>query len=324
MPVEDALLQAFNQGLGSAQRILVVSHIRPDGDAIGSLLGLGLALEEAGKDVDMVSADGVPANFRHLEGSDRVCKRPLGTYEFICILDCSDLDRVGSVLDGYAQPDVNIDHHQTNMNFARINLVDTDAVATAEMIADYLPVLGLPLTPPVAEALLTGLITDTIGFRTANVTPKALRLSANLMETGIDMSELYRRALVDRSYEAVRLWGSGLSRLERNGRMLWTSLTLTDRAEIDYPGHDDADLINLLSTVEGIDIAIIFMEQPKERVKVSWRARPGFDISQVAAIFGGGGHPAASGAEIQGALTEVQAAVLSATRLLLEEEHVFT
>lgn len=324
MPVEDALLRAVGRELQSAQRILVVSHIRPDGDAIGSLLGLGLALEEAGKDVDMVSADGVPANFRHLEGSDRVSKRPMGEYELICIVDCSDLVRVGAVLDDCAQPDVNIDHHQTNLNYARINLVDTGAVATAEMIADYLPVLGLPLTPPVAAALLTGLITDTIGFRTANMTPKALRLSASLMETGIDMSELYRRALVNRSYEAVRLWGSGLSRLERNGRMVWTSLTLADRAEIEYPGRDDADLINLLSTVEGIDIAIIFLEQPKERVKISWRARPGFDTSQVAARFGGGGHPAASGAEIRGALTEVQTAVLSATRLLLEEERVST
>ncbi|MBN1145996.1 MAG: bifunctional oligoribonuclease/PAP phosphatase NrnA [Anaerolineales bacterium] len=323
MSLDEALLQVIRQELQAAQRLLLVSHIRPDGDAVGALLGFGLALEAAGKDVSMVLADGVPAIFRRLEGSQRVQNRPHGRFDWICVIDCSDLERVGGVLDEVGPPDLNIDHHQTNLNFARHNLVDMQAVAAAEIIAEMLLHLELPLTQPVAAALLTGLITDTIGFRTSNMTPRALRLAASLMEAGADLPELYRRALVSRSYEAARLWGAGLSRLERGGRMVWTSLTLADRAAAGYPGRDDADLVNVLSAIEDSDVALIFVEQPNGRVKVSWRAQPGFDISQIALGFGGGGHPAASGADIQGSLQQVQADVLQATRVYLSGEDFF-
>ena len=320
MNLDQADLRDIRQELEAAQRVLVVSHIRPDGDAVGALLGLGLALEAGGKDVSMVLADGVPASMQHLEGSQRVQRHPKGRYDWVCVLDCSDLERVGGVLEEYGLPDLNVDHHRTNLRFARRNLVETGAVATTEIIAEMLPFLGLPLIQPVAAALLSGLITDTIGFRTSNMTPRALRLAASLMEAGADLPELYRRALVDRSYQAARLWGAGLSNLERNGRMVWTSLTLDDRSAIGYPGRDDADLVNVLSAIEDSDIALIFLEQPNGHVKVSWRARPGFDVSQIALSFGGGGHSAASGANIQGSLQQVQAAVLKATSVLLHEE----
>ena len=150
------------------------------------------------------------------------------------------------------------------------------------------------------------------------MTPKALRLAADLMEAGgLDISELYNLALVNRSYEAIRLWGAGLSKLERNGRILWTNLTLADRGEIGYPGRDDADLINVLSSVDNADIVVIFLEQPNGRVKVSWRARPGFDVSKIAGHFGGGGHPAAAGADIEGSLQDMKDTVLTVTNTLL-------
>ena len=114
--------------LEAAGNVLVVSHIRPDGDAIGSLLGFGLALQEIGKDVQIVSADGVPAVYQHLPGSELVIKQPEGVFDFVVILDCSDLKRVGHVLNGNPIPDVNIDHHVTNLDYARYNLVDDQAV----------------------------------------------------------------------------------------------------------------------------------------------------------------------------------------------------
>jgi phosphoesterase RecJ-like protein len=192
-------------------------------------------------------------------------------------------------------------------------LVDIHAVATAEIIAGLLSELDLPLPLPVASALLTGLITDTIGFRTANMTPKALRLAAEMMEIGANLPDIYHQTLVGRSFEAIRFWGAGLSKVQRNGRMVWTSLSLEDRAAAKYPGRDDADLVNVLSAVDGVDVALIFVEQPHGSVKVSWRSRPGFDVSQIAMRFGGGGHAAASGAELTGSLPEVQAKVLEAT-----------
>ncbi len=309
---------AIGESLRQANRILVASHIRPDGDAIGSLLGLGMSLQQIGKDVQMVLADGVPGAFRHLAGAAQIVKAPSGEFDRVVVVDASDLARVGKALNGTLQPDVNIDHHITNLNFARLNLVEPQAVATSAILAEHMPEWGLPVTPEIAAALLTGIISDTLGFRTSNMTPNTLRLAANLMEIGTDMPELYNRALVRRSFAATRYWAAGLGRLERQGRLAWTSLTLADRAAVNYPGNDDADLINILSSIEEIDIAVIFIEQRGGKVKISWRAVPGLDVSGIALSFGGGGHPAAAGAEIAGTLEEVQARVLQATLPLLE------
>ena len=315
--MDNALIQSVHKQIQAARRILVVSHIRPDGDAVGSLLAMGLALHAAGKDVQMVLADGVPRNFRRLKGSDKVLNQPQGEFDFITVVDCSDLERAGSALNGYSLPDLNIDHHPTNLNFARINLVESNAVATAEMLFDYLPQFGLPISVPVAEALLTGLITDTIGFRTVNMTPKALRVAADLMETGVDLPSLYQKALLSRSLNAVRYWGTGLAKINADRRMVWTTLSLADRQKIGYPGRDDADLINVLSTIEDTDIVLIFIEQADDRVKVSWRSKPGLDVSQIAVNFGGGGHKTAAGAEIEGSLEEVESKVIKATKSLI-------
>lgn len=317
--MDEHLLQITQREVMGANRLLVVSHVRPDGDAIGSLIGLGLSLQAAGKDVHMVSPDGVPATFSHLAGSDQVSTQPEGHFDLIIVVDCSDLERVGNVLDGFSIPDINIDHHPTNSNFARLNLVETKAVATAEMLAEYLPLFGLPVTTPVADALLYGIITDTLGFRTHNMTPRALRIAANLMEAGGNLPFLYHQALLKRSFEAARYWGAGLSGLHREGRLAWTSLTLADRRAVGYPGRDDADLNNILSTVEDVDVVVVFVEQGNGHIKVSWRSLPEYDVSQVALRFGGGGHTAAAGADVEGSLEEAQAKVLPATRALLNQ-----
>ena len=315
--MDEALYRTAAHLVHAAQRILLISHVHPDGDAVGSLLGLGLALCNAGKQVQMVLADGIPASLRHLEGSDQIAFRPKGDFDLTCVLDCSDTERIGDFYTHEMVIDINIDHHRTNLNFATHNFVDSQAVATAELVFEFLQVLGYPLTQPVAAALLTGLITDTIGFRTGNMTPKALRMSASLMEAGGNLPELYHRALITRSFEAARFWGAGLIKLEREGRLVWTTLTQADRQMASYPGRDDADLINMLSSIEPADIAVIFVEQANGHVKVSWRAKSGIDVSQLALEYGGGGHAAASGADVMGSLPEVCAQVLAATRVLL-------
>lgn len=314
-------LQKAKEILQGGQRIMVASHVRADGDAVGSVLGLGLALQEAGKEVHMILADGVPKSFRHLYGSDQIKKKPDGEYDTIILLDCSDLDRAGEAISDYPTPDLNIDHHITNLYFAKINLVDQKATATAEILAAYLPDWGFPITKPVAEALLTGIITDTLGFRTTNIRSNALRVAADLLEIGIDMSALYRKALDTRSLQSIRYWGAGLKSVQLSNRIIWATLTLEARKEINYPGRDDADLINILTTIEEADIALIFVEQPNDYVKVSWRARPGFDVAQIAMQFGGGGHKPAAGATIAGNLEEVQAKVLKSTYQLFNGDN---
>ncbi len=317
--MDEGLLQILRKQLYAAKNILIVSHVRPDGDAVGSLLGLGLSLQAVDKEVQMVLSDGVPGDFRHLHGSDQIRTKSQGVFDFVATVDCSDLERTGDALNGQTIPDLNIDHHPTNLNFAKINLVDEKAVATAEMLAEYLPELDLPITQPVANALLNGIITDTIGFRTYNVTPASLRIAARLMDLGAELPELYHRSLVSRSFKALRYWGCGLSNLHRDGRMIWTSLTLADRNEVGYPGRDDADLINLLTTIRDADVVLVFTEQTQERIKVSWRAQPGYDVSKIALRFGGGGHKAAAGAEIEGNLRTVRNEVLRSTKVLFDE-----
>src|SRR5271157_3972188 len=132
--MDDGLSLAISQRLKTAKSVVIASHVRPDGDAIGSLLGLGLALLQAGKDVQMVLSDGLSHSFHHLPGSDLIMRRPNGSYDVAIVLDCSDLLRTGGVL-GERQPDLNIDHHITNLNFARINFVNPSAVATSAILA---------------------------------------------------------------------------------------------------------------------------------------------------------------------------------------------
>jgi len=299
--------------LAQARSAALVSHIRPDGDALGSLLGLGLSLEKQGLQVQMVLADGVPASFRHLPGADRVAKRITDEVDLTVVLDCSDLNRTGGVF-GDRPIDINIDHHITNLNFAKINLVLPEAVATSAILARHMAAWGLPVTEAVAKCLLSGLVSDTLGFRTPNVGPQDLRMAADLMELGApNLSELYQRALVRRSFEGARYWGCGLSKLQRKGRLVFTTLTLSDREIAGYNGNDDADLINMVQNVEDADITMVLVEQPGGKVKVSWRAQPGFDVSRLALKFGGGGHPAAAGAEITGKLEEVQKLIVEAS-----------
>lgn len=296
-----------------ADSVAVIAHIRPDGDAIGSVLGLGTALKEAGKDVQFVLEDGASAAFKDLANYKKIKKQLKTPIDLVVVVDCSDFERTGSLLKGIPV-DINIDHHPTNTMFGVINCVQPKAAATAEIITKHLEAWGLTLTPAVAEALVAGLITDTIGFRTSNVGGATLKAASKLVDTGIDMPMIYNKVLLERSYESVKLWGRGIDHLQRNGRIAWTTLDSEDRKEAKYIGKDDAELTSLLSTIKGIDIFLVFITQGNGKVKVSWRAKPGFDISHTAVHFGGGGHAPAAGATIEGSLDDVIDQVIKETK----------
>jgi phosphoesterase RecJ-like protein len=302
-----------------AKSIAIISHIRPDGDAIGSLLGLGNALLNAGKEVQMILEDGLPEKYNFLANSNKVQKKIDREYDMLVVVDSSDLERTGKQLQLLNKPDLCIDHHKTNENFARINLVEERAVAAAAIIAEHIPDWGLSIDRNVAYCLLAGILSDTIGFRTGNVDAKTLRLSADLMEFDVNLAEIYKHTLTNRSYEEMRYWGSGLNKLTRDGELIWTTLTLDDRIKSSYFENDDADLINILSAEEKSSIAIIFVEQEGGAVKVSWRSHSGIDVSGIAHSFGGGGHAAASGADIKGELVDVQRDVIMATKKLIKD-----
>ncbi len=312
------LVQQTRLRIEQAERIMVTAHTRPDGDAIGSVLALGLGLQAEGKKVQMVLADGVPNALKFLPGSEQIANKQRDEADMVIVLDSGNLERVGNVLDDVEHIDVNIDHHPDNTCFAEVNIVNPKAVSTSQMLAELFPELGLKLTPQVASNLLAGLITDTIGFKTENMHPEVLRLAADLFEAGANLPKLYHHAVSEKTYEAARYIGAGLSQLNHQNGMVWTTLSLQDRTEANYPGRDDADLVNIISAIDSADVAMIFIEQHNNQVKVSWRTRSvEIDVSRAAHHFGGGGHRAAAGAIIEGSLTDVQADVLEITRNLL-------
>lgn len=316
--MDNQLTGEIKDRLASAKNIVIASHVRPDGDAIGSLLGLGLALRNAGKFVEMILADGVPSSFKYLEGSELIKKEPKNRHDTFITVDCADFKRVGKVFENFGQPDINIDHHITNEKFGKLNLIEADEVATAAILTNHLPEWGLTITKPIAAALLTGLLTDTLGFRTSNVTPESLRQAATLMEAGVDMPEIYMKSLVRKTFPAAKYWGAGLSSLESKNSIVYGTLTIADRKSAGYGGNDDADLINMISAIDGNKVGMVFVEQPNNHVKISWRALvPGIDVSPIAKHFNGGGHAAAAGADIQGSLSEIKTEAIKITRELL-------
>jgi phosphoesterase RecJ-like protein len=312
-------LDAACASIAGARRVLAITHINPDGDAIGSLLGFGLAVRAAGKEVVMACADPVPEMFRFLPSADEITFKPQGPFDLVVVLDVSDAPRMGAVGAALERPpDILFDHHVTNPGFARLNFIDVVAASTAELVTELLPDLGLEMSEPVAQCLLTGLVSDTLGFRTSSTTPKSLALAQQLMKSGAILHQIYDNSLYKRSYTAVRLWAEGLARMEMKHRMVWARLPLEARQASGYQGAGDADLINVLTSVREADVALIFVERPDGKVKVSWRSLPGINVAEVAAQFGGGGHAAAAGAEIAGTVEEVEARVLAATRLAMK------
>jgi bifunctional oligoribonuclease and PAP phosphatase NrnA len=310
-----SLITAAREKIRKANHVLILSHERPDGDALGSMLAMAHMLRGLGKTAHPVSGDGISSAFRFLPGSDGIQDSLPEAYDLCILVDCGDSARIGRLAGSLNRPpDINFDHHITNSAFAAINIVDPQANATAELLTTMAPKLGLTISGDAAFCLLVGVVTDTIGFRIPGTNLRTLQITQKLMRLGGSLPDAMERTLHRHTYPAMRYWGAGLTRLEREGDLLWTSLPLEERKAAQYPGRDDADLINVLSSIEDARVAMIFVEQDGGQVKISWRAREGLDVTPVAAMFGGGGHPAASGATAAGTLDEVSARVLAATR----------
>jgi len=308
----------IRQQLTAVQNFVIMGHIRPDGDAIGSMLGLAHALRASGKDVLCVLQDGVPEKYAFLPGAADVRTSVPSDYDYLIVVDSSDSMRIGKALEGLPAPDLVIDHHNTHDDFGKLEYVVPEVEATALLLADRLPRWGLTISQNAATCLLTGLLSDTIGFRTANTRPAALRAAADLMELGADFHDVYLKTLSDKTLAEALYWGQGLTKIQLSGSILWSTLTLNDRIISGYQGNDDADLINILSAIKGPLMTILFVEQ-EGGVKVSWRSVEGVDVSKLAREFGGGGHKAAAGADVEGNLNRIQENVIISSERYLKE-----
>jgi bifunctional oligoribonuclease and PAP phosphatase NrnA len=312
--MSNKIVMEIHHRIAQAESILVTSHIRPDGDAVGSLLAVGLGVQSLGKKVDMVLADGVPSHFKFLRGTDQVKKKANGNYDLVITVDSATLDRTGHALDAISKVDINIDHHISNDKYATVNFVKGDSAATCELLAENWEELGFSYTPQIVDALITGILTDSQGFKVQSTKPKTLRIAADLYERGANLPMLSYEALTKRTFKAAAYWGYGLSNLQFEDGIIWTSLTIEAREKVNYLGKDDADLVNYLAAIEGAKIAIVLIEQDLSSVKISWRTKFDADVQSVASQFGGGGHRAAAGATVNGNIEEVQKVIIKATR----------
>jgi len=309
------LLEALRKPSGT---ILCLGHVHPDGDVLGTLLGLGLALSAAGASVTFAGPHPIPEVLAFLPGSDRwqVWKTAPGSFDIIVMTDCPNPDRSEGLLEGARGPRsrvFNIDHHPDNRRYGSIDWIDPSAAATGEMIFDLVVALGLTLTPAIALNLFTAVHTDTGSFRYSNTTPRTFRIAAELTAAGADPALVSDRLYQQRGRDSLVQLGTVLRRVQvsDDGQVAWLSVPrdLVPRELI-----ESEDLVSYPRSIGGVKVAVLLREEAPGTVKVSLRAKGEVSVNTIAHRFGGGGHENAAGCTLSGTLEEAAATLLQAVR----------
>jgi phosphoesterase RecJ-like protein len=299
-------LDAVVDVLREHERFLVVTHENPDGDALGSLLGLTLGLRSLGKDVVMYLSGDAPLpgeyGFLELDDLQRALPADLETRVLVAV-DCASEQRIGPEPEPLrrAQLAVDVDHHHDNTRFGAVNLIVPDASSSAEIVRDVLAELGVPLTPSIAEPLYVGLVTDTGRFQYSNTTPKALRLAAELVEAGADVHGIFRHVYETVQFAKLKLLARALDRaqLYEGGRLVVSYLLKDDFGAVGAEEPYSEGIIDYLRSVEGTEMVALIREPPRDdgpARRVSLRSsHDEIDVSAIARKQGGGGHRQAAG-----------------------------
>jgi phosphoesterase RecJ-like protein len=312
-------LAAVVEVLRARDRFLVTTHENPDGDALGSLLGMTLGLRGLGKDVEMVLGpqERLPAEYGFMQFDDlrREAPADVGERVLLC-LDCASEQRLTA--EGLRERSalvVDVDHHHDNTRFGDVNLIVPDASSTSEIVRDLLRELGAELTPEIAEPLYIALVTDTGRFQYSNTTPKALRLAAELVEAGADVHHVFQQVYENVDFAKLKLLARVLDRAQvyEGGRVVISYLLRGDFAEVGAEEPYSEGLIDYLRSVEGAELVALIREPPRvdgPALRVSLRASADeIDVSRIARTFGGGGHTQAAGFSSDGTIEDVAAAI---------------
>jgi phosphoesterase RecJ-like protein len=294
--------------LGRARRLLLGAHLKPDADTVGSVLGLGQALESLGKEVTLYCADPLSGALASLPGAERLTTAlptdaAWAALDAVVTLDVSTIDRLGPLyLEAPERltrlPVLNVDHHLTNPRFGTVDLVDPAAASTAELVTALLERMGVPLTVPVATCLLAGVLTDTLSFQTVSTTPATLRTAASLLQAGAPLAALAYRYFRQRTRGSALVWSRALATLSfaAGGRIAWVEVSRA-MLEAAGPGADGAGLSGFAANIEGVEVGFSLEEAPDGSIFVGLRS-PTVDVAAIAARFGGGGHARAAGCQI--------------------------
>ncbi|MGE5702436.1 MAG: DHH family phosphoesterase [Clostridia bacterium] len=307
-------LLAAGQFMREADRYLIISHVNPDGDTTSSALACALMLEQLGKTYVIVNEGETPAKFGYLPrfsqirnlANDEVAE----AFEHIIAVDAADSSRMGNVRHLFAENAqlLNIDHHPTNDRFGTVNVIRTDAAATAEMMYELAEANGIACDEELATCIYTGLLTDTGGFRYSNTSPNVLKIASQLLQYGLKPGELAERCLEETTLEHILLLRRALQTLTITHRKQVAALCASqaDLLATGATSEDAGGFVNYCRNIEGIEIGLFFFETPASSVKVSFRSRSRVDVAQIAKGLGGGGHARAAGCTIQGTVEEAK------------------
>ena len=306
MTLDDILVE-----INHAEKIVIMAHETPDGDAIGSMLSMNLALKKLGKEADVIVRE-FPRTFAFLPGAKEVkSNSDIEQYDLAVSLDCADLKRlVGKEYFESAKKTIVIDHHGTNMMYGDLNFVNPASPACCEILAGMFEYFDIEIDSEIGSCILTGIITDTGGFKYSSVTPETFEFTAELLRKGVNVSDIYQRVLETRRKSNFELLRRAMNRLEllEDGKIAFTYINKKDEEEVNAEAGDHEGIVENGRSIEGVKVSVFIREKEENLYKVSMRTGNGsnINVSDICYIFGGGGHPRAAGAVVPGTVEQVK------------------
>jgi bifunctional oligoribonuclease and PAP phosphatase NrnA len=310
-----AILAALREG----ERFLVCSHSRPDGDAIGSMLAMGMLLRQMGKRPDLVAADRVPAVYRGLPGAAEIRRamRVHGPYDAVILLECDGLERTR--LRGLERMfHINIDHHASGKRFGELNWINRDACSVGELVYALVKAAGATVTLEMANCLYTTLLTDTGGFCYGGIRANTFRLAAELTEAGADPVRIARDIYFANPFSKMLVLGRALGNLRREGALAWLWVTHEDMVATSAAEEDCEGVVNYALSTAGVEAAVFLRELPEGRIRLSLRGKGKVNVAGIAEGLGGGGHENAAGCTLDGPIERAAEQILGALRAELD------
>lgn len=306
---------------------LIVSHVNPEGDAVGSCIGLALGLKKQGKKVHILSKSPLPETYEFLPGSGLVRTRPASgpAHDVLCLVDCHTIERTG-LTNLNAKNTVILDHHLLSTQLSPrsfpgaqlITYIDANASASGEIIYRLLHALSIPLDGAIATNLYTAIYSDTGGFRYSNTGPETLRIAAELIEAGTDPWEVTKAVYENLPLGTLRLLSMSLATLEKKGPVAWITINGHMFKKTRTTVQDTENIVDFPRKIRGVEVAVLFREEKEHYFKVSLRSKGKVNVAEIARFFGGGGHANAAGCRIRGPLHEVKRVLFRAIRTSLK------
>jgi len=318
MKVSPELLNLIKE----SKNFLIVSHINPEGDAVGSSIALALGLKKLGREVYILSKDPLPEALKFLPSSDLFKQKiPRKEFDILFLVDCNTIERTGfKTL--RAKNTVIIDHHILPVRVAEavtngplsMSFIDPEASAAGELVYKLLAALKVPIDKKIATNLYAAILIDTGGFRYSNTTPESLKIASYLVESGAEPWEITKEVYENIPFNTLKLLTLAFSTLKKKDRIAWLTVTREMFKKTHTTAEDTENFVDYPRKIKDIEVAVFFREDGNKSYKISLRSKGKVDVAKIAQEFGGGGHPAAAGCNLNGSFQEVKKKVLRAVR----------